>query len=49
MTRLCVPNKSLLWLDHYVNDLCDRLGAGGTELIFERSGTFSQVTDSVCL
>lgn len=23
--------------------------SGGTELIFERSGTFSQVTDSVCL
>lgn len=49
MTRLCAPNKGLLWMDHYINDLCDCLGAGGTELIFERSGTFSQVTDSMCL
>lgn len=48
-TCLCVLNKSLLWMTRYINDLSVCLGSGGTELIFERSGTFSQVTDSVCL
>lgn len=46
---LCVLNKSLLWMVHYINDLSVWLGAGRAELMFERSGAFSQVTDSVCL
>lgn len=48
-TCLCVPNKSILWMVHYINDLSVWLRAGRAELMFERSGPFSQVTGSVCL